>query len=174
MRNLFGPSAPVLKRRRQTALLRLIRRQAAANQAQIVQRLRRLGISATQASISRDLRELGLIKLNGRYVPPQRASAPPAAGETFEAELITFAGPAGANLVVVRTAVGAASAVAVGIDRLRSPDIVGTIAGDDAIFIAVPSRSAQGRVIARLNGLRRSRAQPGPRPAAAPAAAEVQ
>ena len=143
------------KRRRQTALLRLLRKQPVANQNEIVQLLTASGILAAQASVSRDVRELGLVKVNGRYVlaahlAPRRPAHTP---EAPLSELITMVDPVGANLIIVRTRIGAASTVAVEIDRTASPDIAGTLAGDDTVFVAVRSRSAQGRAVALLRRL---------------------
>lgn len=140
------------KRHRQAALLRLVRERAVANQRQMVRTLRQLGFAATQASVSRDLRELGLVKVDGVY----RALARLGSGRAVAApadplsKLITAVEPVGANLIVVRTRVGAASTVAVELDRRQCPEIAGTIAGDDTIFVAVRSRSAQGRAVALL------------------------
>lgn len=141
------------KQARQSALLEIVRTRSTANQRQIADWLGKAGFEATQASISRDVRELGLVKLAGRYLAPdaagtqaQRAGIPP------QAELIHSASPAGANLVVVRTAIGSANSVAVMLDGMAPPEIVGTIAGDDTIFVAVRSRSGQGSVLAMLNG----------------------
>lgn len=137
---------------RQAALLELVRRRAIRNQAELVQALQKKGFSATQASISRDLRDLALVKSNGRYVAANRlagsATREPDPGSA--SALITAVDPVGANLIVVRTAVGAASAVAVDLDQRQIPGLVGTIAGDDTIFLAVRSRSAQGRTVALL------------------------
>lgn len=146
------------KQRRQQTLQTVITQQPVSNQQQIVRLLRKAGVESTQASISRDIRELGLVKINGRYVPTEglvdhngaRAS------EAYENELIRSYEPVGANLIVVRTRVGAASAVAVEVDSLVSEDIAGTVAGDDTIFIAVRSRSAQGRVVSLLQAMRRA------------------
>ena len=144
------------KRRRQAALLRLIRTRVVADQAALVRMLQQRGFSATQASVSRDLRELGMVKAAGRYVPATGIpAAPPPPAEPPQMELIISAQPVGANLIVVRTPPGAASTVAVRLDRSGSPDIVGTLAGDDTIFIAVRSRSHQGAVLAMLKGLTR-------------------
>ncbi len=143
------------KQHRQAALLRLVRRQAVANQKQLVRALRRLGFAATQASVSRDLRDLGLVKVDGVYRALPRLgsgrAAPPAAAPL--SRLITAVEPVGVTLIVVRTRVGAASTVAVALDRQPCPDIVGTIAGHDTIFVAVRSRSAQGRAEALLRRL---------------------
>jgi transcriptional regulator of arginine metabolism len=139
------------KRRRQSALLRLLRRSAVGNQVEIVRRLQEAGYQATQASVSRDLRELGLVKLGGRY---QSVTALNTARGSNPAdglhELIIAVEPVGANLIVVRTRVGAAGTVAVEIDRAHSAGVAGTIAGDDTILVAVKSRSAQGRAVAWL------------------------
>lgn len=144
------------KRRRQAEVLRLIRQQPVGDQAEIVTLLRKKGVSATQASVSRDVRELGLVKVNGQYTHMSRLElvAPPVDELAHYGDLVNSAEPAGANLIVLRTAVGAASAVAVDLDQAGDSDIVGTIAGDDTIFVAVRSRAAQGRLLARLRPVR--------------------
>lgn len=144
-----------LKRHRQSALLHAVRRHRASSQHELIQLLLKAGISATQASVSRDLRELGLVKVDGRYqhlpLPGRlRRTGPddPSRG------LITSVEPIGANLIVVRTRVGAASTVAIEIDALRSAEIAGTVAGDDTILVVIRSRAAQGRALAQLRRLR--------------------
>lgn len=140
------------KEKRQRALLDLVSKRAVSSQSELVTLLQKRGLSATQTSVSRDARELGLVKLEGRYVPASdvaqrgmgNGQASPLSGIVISAE------PVGANLIVVRTTVGAANAAGVHLDGLRLDDICGTIAGDDTIFIAVRSRLAQGRVLARL------------------------
>ena len=111
--------SPIDKPERQAALLRLIRSRPVENQEQIVALMRREGFRVTQASVSRDIRELGLVKLAGRYVSAERALAAPANGAHAELEvgLITGLEPIGANLVVVKTRIGAASSVAVVLDH---------------------------------------------------------
>jgi len=140
------------KRRRQAALVRLAGKKPLATQDEIVAALRNAGFSATQSSVSRDLRELGLVRVRGRYVPLTATEASEAAGglSPRESELIISAEPVGANLIVVRTPPGSASAVAAELDRKGLPDIAGTLAGDDTIFLAVRSRAAQGRVAVLL------------------------
>jgi len=141
------------KRARQAALLRLLRRRQVVSQQEIVALMQAQGYEVTQASVSRDLRELGLVKAAGRYVPLTRLwprSAPRRSAEGPVHELVTEVDAAGAHLVVIRTPVGAASAVAVELDRRRLPGVVGTVAGDDTIFAAVRSRAAQGRLLALL------------------------
>jgi transcriptional regulator of arginine metabolism len=139
------------KHGRQTALLRLVRGQPVANQHEMVRLLKTTGISATQTSVSRDVRELGLIKAGGRYLPVARLTAAP--NESPLNELIIRIEPVGANLIVVRTRIGAASAVAVEIDRAADAVIAGTVAGDDTVLVAVRSRSAQGHALGLLRRL---------------------
>jgi transcriptional regulator of arginine metabolism len=139
---------------RQTALLRLVRQQTVSNQVEMVELLRKTGFSVTQASVSRDVRELGLVRVAGRYVPAARVTRAgrSAALSDVVNDLINVAEPVGANLIVVGTPPGAANTVAAELDQKRFPQIAGTLAGDDTVFVAVRSRSAQGRVLALLRG----------------------
>ncbi len=143
---------------RQAALQRLVRTQTVGSQDEMVIELRRLGFASTQASISRDVRELGLVKLHGRYRTPAQISVPqagpgaPGPGGSDNG-LITGVEPIGANFVLLRTPPGAASAVAANLDRRGLAEIVGTIAGDDTVLVAVRSRAAQGRVLLSLRTL---------------------
>jgi transcriptional regulator of arginine metabolism len=138
------------KRDRQAFLRRIVAEQDVRSQQELVELLRNAGFEATQTSISRDVREIGLVKLGGRYVP----AGSDGSGTTEHppdpiAALVTHVEPVGANLVVVRTTVGGAGPVAAALDQKMLP-AVGTVAGDDTVFIAVRSRSMQGRVIAAL------------------------
>lgn len=158
------------KAKRQALVRELIETHEITSQEQIVQLLSEQGVIATQASISRDVRELGLIKVHGRYVALQRLSGESAGpAGLIDRELVIDMAPVGANLIVVRTQPAAASSVAAQIDAAGLHDVVGTIAGDDTIFIAVPSRVAQGRVLAWLKRTlgqpRTPNASPAPPPA---------
>jgi len=133
----------MLKAERQDAILKLIGAMRIARQSELVQTLRDHGFQVTQASVSRDLEELGIVKINGAYSQPERA------GNAFGIGLINVE-PAGDNLIVAKTYAGLASASAVRIDAARIEDIVGTIAGDDTIFIAVKGQKEQRAVIKRL------------------------
>ena len=82
-------------------------------------------------------------------LPRERLAAPVnGAPREFEVGLITGLEPIGANLVVVKTRIGAASSVAVVLDHELGEIAAGTIAGDDTVFVAVRSRCDQGRVVA--------------------------
>ena len=145
------PSATVEQRNeRRLALARLLREHAIERQSELVELLRTAGFTATQSSVSRDLRDLGAVKLKNRYSLPEDESG--GNGDTLRqvAEFIREIRAAGANLLVVTTAVGAAQRVAVTLDRISWPEIVGTLSGDDTIFIATATSAQQRRLRARL------------------------
>jgi transcriptional regulator of arginine metabolism len=132
------------KERRQQKILSLIRATPIGTQGELAERLERAGFAATQSSVSRDLVELGVVKRRGRYVAPEAASAPGA-----RRGLVHLA-TAGESLVVARCEPGLASAVAVEIDGAAIPEIVGTLAGEDTIFIAVADGKAQRAAIKKV------------------------
>ena len=140
---------------RRDAIRDLLLQQPAETQASLVRALGRLGLAATQSSVSRDLKEIGAIKTAHGYELP--ASNDPG-DEQFAAiaELLRSITPAGSNLLVIRTAIGAAQRVALTLDRSGWPGMVGTIAGDDTIFVATASAHAQKNLITRIEHATRS------------------
>jgi transcriptional regulator of arginine metabolism len=126
------------KIKRQQKIRELIQKQRIATQDELSELLVRAGFGATQSSISRDLVELGVSKISGIYALAKNAK--PIQG------LISMEN-AGANLIVAKCEAGLASAVAVRIDREGIREIVGTVAGDDTILIAV--KDAKGQQAAR-------------------------
>jgi transcriptional regulator of arginine metabolism len=131
------------KEKRQQKLLSLIRAKPVSTQGELASHLERVGFAATQSSISRDLEELGIVKRRGRYVVPHAADGAAARG-------LVSLDVAGDALVVARCEPGLASAVAVEIDGAAFKEIVGTLAGEDTIFVAVVERKAQRAVIKKI------------------------
>src|SRR6185295_19444274 len=125
----------MLKRERQKKILNLIRAKPIGTQEALRAQLERAGVSATQSSVSRDLEELGVVKHHGRYALPQ------ANGDSTRG--LVSLDLAGEVLIVAKCLPGRASAVAVEIDDAAIPEIVGTLAGEDTIFIAVRDQHAQ-------------------------------
>ena len=137
---------------RRATILRILRESVVRNQEDLVKALHREGFDATQSSISRDLRELGVAKAGDRYLMPQDEPAtanPFAAVANFVLQVRT----AGTSLTVIRTRVGAAQSVAVAIDAAQWPEIVGTISGDDTIFIATNEPQEQRALRERLHAI---------------------
>ncbi len=117
-----------------------------ARQAELVALLHREGHDATQSSVSRDLRELGVVKGADRYLLPAVEDAlTPSHFETVRSFVKGYRA-AGPTLTVLRTATGTAQSVAIALDKARWPEVVGTIAGDDTIFVATESGRAQRRL----------------------------
>ena len=110
-------------------------------QADLAAHLERAGFEATQSSVSRDLEELGIVKRQGRYVLPQNEQG---------ARGLLSLEAAGDALVVAKCEPGLSSAIAVEIDRAMLPEVVGTLAGEDTIFIAVLERKAQRAAIKKI------------------------
>jgi len=138
---------------RRETIRQLLLRAPVDTQRVLVDALRDQGFDATQSSVSRDLKDIGAIKTAHGYELPRRE----AAGED---ELAAVAGflravlPAGPNLVVLKTAIGAAQRVALALDRSGWPEMVGNIGGDDTVFIATASAASQKALIARIERVR--------------------
>jgi transcriptional regulator of arginine metabolism len=134
--------AAMRKEQRQKKLLSLIQAKPIGTQEELRVFLEQAGVSATQSSVSRDLEELGVVKHHGHYSLP-RTNGTAARG-------LLSLDSAGENLVVARTEPGLASAAAVEIDSAAIPEIVGTLAGEDTVFIAVGDRNAQRAAIKKI------------------------
>jgi transcriptional regulator of arginine metabolism len=125
----------MIKRERQKRILNLIRVKRIGTQEELRAELETAGVPATQSSVSRDLEELGVVKHHGHYALPQ------ANGDT--ARGLVSLDVAGEVLVIAKCLPGRASAVAVEIDDAAIREIVGTLAGEDTIFIAVRDQKSQ-------------------------------
>ena len=131
----------ILKKARQNKILDLIRNQEIETQDEMILRLEECGYTVTQATVSRDIRELNLIKgisARGVYcykLPEKKESVAHPFGNVMT-DSVTSVDAAG-NMVVIKTYPGLASAVAGYIDSQNLPEVLGTIAGDDAIFLVV-------------------------------------
>jgi transcriptional regulator of arginine metabolism len=149
-----------MKQLRQRAIRDLVELRPIRTQQELAAALRERGFRTTQATISRDVAELGLIKA-GRggthaYAIPARLREAETSGEerirVLLRDLPVEVREAG-TLLVMRTLPGSAHPLAAALDRARWPEIVGTIAGDDTVFIAFADRGALGRVRRRLEQL---------------------
>jgi transcriptional regulator of arginine metabolism len=147
----------VIKRLRQQQIRDLIATRTIRTQHELAAALRERGYRATQATISRDVSEMGLIKQtkNGErgYAIPPRVEQLETSGEERLAmvlrDLPIDIRPAGL-LIVVKAVPGSAHAIAAALDRTGWPEVAGSIAGDDTVFIAATDRRAAERVRRRL------------------------
>ena len=142
-----------MKIKRHNEIVELIKTREVGTQEELLELLKEKGYDVTQATISRDIRELNLTKINvnGRqkYVIIQKDDG---VGDKYVRVLkegFVSMMPSG-NLIVLKTVVGMAMAVATAIDAL---EIIGCIAGDDTIFIAVSENSHTTDVMNKLKKL---------------------
>lgn len=134
---------------RREAICSLLQRGPVATQQSLVDALRAQKLEATQSSVSRDLRMIGAIKTaRGYELPDIDASQRHALDDA--AELLRGLNPAGSHLLVLNTAIGAAQRVALALDRSDWPEVVGSIAGDDTVFVATASAQDQRNLIAKI------------------------
>ena len=130
-----------MKNRRHEAIIEIITGKAVATQELLIQLLAEKGIKTTQATLSRDIQQLSLVKQrdeNGIY----RYSLPAAAAEEkslFEEAVISV--DYAMNTIVLKCRAGMAQGTCAAIDSVNHQGIVGTIAGDDTIFILVRSEA---------------------------------
>ncbi len=144
------PGDREIRRRRQDAIVELVtERRDIRSQSELQTLLAERGIESTQPSLSRDLQELGIKRVKGRYI--FRAWREVDEG-TFE-DVVGFVQQvhrSGPYIAVVLTSPGAASAVAWAIDAAGWPEVAGTIAGEDTIFVTTPSQEDQNLLMERL------------------------
>ncbi len=140
---------------RREAIRQLLLSGPAETQGTLVDALSAEGFDATQSSVSRDLRELGAIKTTEGYELPS-GSKDDDNQLAAVAELLRTIQPAGPNMLVVKTAIGAAQRVALAFDRCNWPEVIGNIGGDDTVFVATESGAAQKNLITRIEHSARS------------------
>jgi len=147
----------VMKALRQRTIRDLVSQRPIRTQQELAAAIRERGIRATQATISRDVAELGLVKVTRdgttNYGLPARLAEAEASGEerlrVLLRDLPVELHESGLTLVI-RTLPGSAHAIAAAIDRARWPEAAGSIAGDDTVFVACPTRRAMIHVRDRL------------------------
>lgn len=130
------------KKKRQQEILEIVSAKRISTQEELTAELTARGFAATQPSVSRDIVELGIVKVDGNYTVPRQMTA--SAGPILEIDT------AGENLIVVKTETGQAQPSGLTIDRAKLPEVVGTVAGDDTILIAVRNAAAQRLAIKKI------------------------
>jgi transcriptional regulator of arginine metabolism len=151
-------TSPLTRVARHARIEGLIRTQPVRSQTELGELLSAEGVQVTQATLSRDLEELRAVKVGGVYLIPEdgnRALRPVENGTVrlirLLRELLNGTDHSG-NMAVLRTPPGAAHYLASAIDRSGVPEIVGTIAGDDTIFVLAREPHGGAAVAAKLAG----------------------
>jgi transcriptional regulator of arginine metabolism len=124
------------KRHRQIAIQEIITAHAIASQEELAEHLRKRGIDATQATLSRDLAEMNVMRIRSgdifRYAMRSDETEQSIKSLVWKEML---GAEANETVIVIRTLPGRASGVAMFIDSLRHPSVLGTIAGDDTVLV---------------------------------------
>ncbi|MEY2412264.1 MAG: transcriptional regulator of arginine metabolism [Acidobacteriaceae bacterium] len=133
-------------------MLELLQRGPVESQEELQRQLEKRGFDVGQATLSRDIRDLGLVKTSGGYALPQGTSASdpalPSASRLVREFVVSVR--AAQNLLVIKTAVGSAQPVAAALDDEDWSEVIGTIAGDDAILIVCPDNKAARKLAERI------------------------
>lgn len=151
----------VAKAQRHRQIIKLIESGRISSQFDLAQQLSRVGIDTTQTTLSRDLTEIGVVKSAAGYqvlsaMLASNNDAPPidrVASLTATVRRLLLEVAIGGTQAVVHTPPGQASALAVEIDRAKMSGVIGTIAGDDCIFIACTTNGSAKSVARRLQSL---------------------
>jgi transcriptional regulator of arginine metabolism len=143
------PNSPEIQSERQAAIRQLLVDGPAGTQRLLVDALLAQGFEATQSSVSRDLKELGAVKTASGYELPGLP--------TGDDEVANISGllrgmeTAGPNLIVIKTAIGAAQRVALALDRSGWPEMVGNVGGDDTVLVATRNASGQRNLLSKID-----------------------
>ncbi len=147
----------VMKQLRQRQIRELIAQRPIRTQQELAAALRERGVRATQATVSRDVAELGLTKARRdgieAYALPVPLEESDVSGEERLRRLLTdlpIEIHEAGQLLVLRALPGSAHAIAAALDRARWPEVAGSIAGDDTLFIACTDRRSVSLVRRRL------------------------
>jgi transcriptional regulator of arginine metabolism len=141
------------RHKRHLKILELISTRSLRTQEELADALTALGWEVTQSSVSRDIAALRLIKVDGAYRRPAPRASRSDPDEQRVGDGVLTMETAGDALVVLHTSPGEANHVAVALDRLSWPEVLGSIAGDDTIFLAVKDSRAQRQVLRELRRL---------------------
>lgn len=140
---------------RRTQILELLRTEAVMTQGELREKLAQRGVHVTQATVSRDIEELGVIKAREGYRLAGSSEPTALPQPTLPVVLKEFLREVrqASNLVIVRTHPGNAHTVAVALDATAWPEVVGTVAGDDTIFVAAAGVREATRVRKKILAL---------------------
>lgn len=148
-----------MKKKRQQAIRELVQQKDIDTQEGLKAELEAIGFTVTQATVSRDISELGLVKTvsaEGRHkyiiAKPKTPKLSPLEELYALMSDLTVSLDYAGNTVVIRCHTGMAQAVCAKLDAARLPQVVGTLAGDDTIFVLVRTQEDAPALVAFLSG----------------------
>ena len=141
------------KTQRFATIRKIIRNELISSQEELIARLRECGVEITQSTLSRDLKYMNVAKVPHKdkgyiYVLPNTVQHDANVSSNISDNItsLTFSG----NLGILKTKSGYASAISVPIDNLDSPDILGTIAGDNTVLLILREEANRDQIIESL------------------------
>ena len=147
-----------MKTQRHAAIMRIVRQDTVGSQEQLRERLKSEGFAVTQATLSRDIRELGLAKVaapdGGSHYSASadgNSGVRPHLEQLLPTMLVSAEGVG--PLLVLKTTTGGAQALGLAVDGAGWNEVIGTIAGDDAILVITRSERARRAVQVRIQEL---------------------
>ena len=147
-----------MKSERQAAIRTLLRERSIRTQEELAAALRSIGFQVTQATVSRDMKEMHLIKIPAaeggyQYAAPDREDS--GLGERLARMLrdCMISAEAAGQMVIVKTISGSAGTAAEALDNLQIPGILGSIAGDNTIFLAARDPENAAEASEKINRL---------------------
>jgi transcriptional regulator of arginine metabolism len=141
----------ISKKARQERIVTIIRRQNVASQEELSELLEREAVVVTQSTLSRDIRELGAVKSRGRYqVAAVRNSVPSPESVRWAFQQFLLRSEVSGNILMLRTPPGSAHSLGVVLDSIEWPEILGTVAGDDTVFVLLRNRHLGNKVLKRI------------------------
>jgi transcriptional regulator of arginine metabolism len=144
----------ISKKARQGRILDILRKHPVRSQEELASLLKRDGSEVTQSTLSRDIRELGLVKVRGRYQrsDEMHTSPPDEVIRRAMEQFVIRTGVSG-NIVMVKTSPGNAHSVGVVLDAAQWPEVLGTVAGDDTVFVLLRNSRSGRKVLGRIREL---------------------
>ena len=147
-----------MKSKRHSKILELINNHSIDTQEELLRKLNECGFRVTQATVSRDIKELRLLKVltpAGTYKYATAEKAEHGVSERFVRIFIdsVLSINASGNIIVIKTLAASANAAGEAIDNMRWPEILGTISGDNTIFVAVRNENEVEAVVERFRDI---------------------
>lgn len=149
-----------MKSTRQAAILNLIDKQDIKTQKELAEKLKLQGFNVTQATVSRDIKDMRLLKVLSGLGDYKYATADQAEHSVSDRFVRMFVDSvisieAAGNIIVIKTLAGSANVAGEAIDSMRWPEIVGTLSGDNTIFVIVHNPQDAGEVVKKFNDILR-------------------
>jgi transcriptional regulator of arginine metabolism len=141
----------ITRKARQAIILETIGKHVIRSQEELSSFISKEGVETTQSTLSRDIRELGLVKARGRYQAPGEIQAGPSADNLHRAfkQFVIRTGFSG-NIVMIKTSPGNAHSIGAVLDAAQWPEVLGTVAGDDTVFVLLCNGQSGRKVLGRI------------------------